>query len=89
LANKSIHPRAFLTRRRNMKTGVQARSIIITTLEEGPKKTREICKGSGLSYPRVFYHLKLLVGERLIATLVKKRPYVWSLTEYGQQRLLT
>jgi len=87
LANKSIHPRAFLRKRRNMKTGVQARSIIITTLEEGPKKTREICKGSGLSYPRVFYHLKLLVGERLIATLVKKRPYVWSLTEYGQQRL--
>ena len=84
---ESIHPKAFLTKKRNVKTGLEARSIIISWLERGPEKIREICVESGFSYMKVSYHLRLLVKERLVASIGEKRPYTWSLTEYGQQRL--
>jgi predicted transcriptional regulator len=87
MPTESIHPKAFLTGKRNVKTGLEARSIIISYLEQAPKKTKEICIDSGFSYLKVTYHLRLLARERLVASTGEKRPYTWALTEYGQQRL--
>ncbi len=86
MKSQPIHPKAFLTRRRNVKVGVRARSLILSSLEGGPKKTREICRETGFSYLKVAYHLKSLLRERFLES-GRKRPYVWTITEYGQQTL--
>jgi predicted transcriptional regulator len=86
MQTQQFHPKAFLTRRRNVKAGLRARSLILSCLEGGPKNTREICREPGLSYPKVAYHLKSLATERLV-TSGGKRPYIWTITKYGQQAL--
>ncbi len=88
MAIRTIHPKAFLTRKRNVKAGLEARSLIISCLERGPKKTGEICKEIGFTYLKVAYHLKSLVAENLVSS-GGKRPYLWKTTDYGQQRLAT
>ena len=86
MATRMIHPKAFLTKKRNVKAGLQARSLIISCLERGPKKTGEICKEIGFTYLKVAYHLKSLIAERIVVS-VGKRPYLWTTTHYGQQSL--
>ncbi len=81
------HPKAFLKGKRNVKTGLEARTVILSSLERGPKNTKQICRESAFLYPKVAYHLRLLFREKLVAAKGEKRPYLWSLTEYGQQRL--
>ena len=85
---QSIHPKAFLTRKRNVRNGLQSRSLIVNCLERGSKKTAEIAEELRFSYPKVAHHLKLLVNERSIASSDGKRPHMWYLTEYGQRRLV-
>lgn len=87
MSTRPIHPKAFLTRKRNVKAGLEARTIIISCLEVGPKRTREICKETGFSFVKVAYHLKSLLKEKLVASTGGKRSHAWFLTEYGQQRL--
>jgi len=87
MSSRSIHPKAFLLRKRNVKAGLEARTRIISRLEVGPKRTREICKETGFSFVKVAYHLRSLLMEKLVAFTGGKRPHAWFLTEYGQQRL--
>jgi predicted transcriptional regulator len=80
------HPKAYLSKKRNVKPGLRARSKILFVLEEGKKGTSDISKGSGLTYECVAYHLRSMSRERLIERS-RQRPYVWTLTAYGQQKL--
>ncbi|MEM3507394.1 MAG: winged helix-turn-helix domain-containing protein [Candidatus Bathyarchaeia archaeon] len=84
---KSIHPKAYLIYKRNVKTGLHARSKIIQALESGSKTIKEICEKTGISYSKVIYHLKLLLKEKIIKKVDKTRPYLLVLTEFGQQKL--
>ncbi len=81
------HPKAFLTKRRNVRAGLASRTRILNSLENGAKSCRELCKDTTLSYYRVTYHLKSMRRERLVEKSGTRKPFRWSLTPYGQQEL--
>jgi predicted transcriptional regulator len=81
-----MHPKAFLATKRNVKAGLRARSKILFVLEEVKRSATDISKRTGLGYDCIIYHLRSMRKERLVERS-KRRPYLWSLTAYGQQRL--
>jgi len=85
----ALHPKAYLTSKRNVKAGVISRSKILLVLEKEHKNASAIAKESMLSYECVAYHLKTMKKERLVDKLTKERPFTWGLTRFGQQKLPT
>jgi len=83
-----FHPRAFLSRKRNVRLGLIARTRILQVLEKQESNTRGILSLSGLNYGVVVHHLRLLEAERVVVRKGSKRPFVWELTGVGQQRLV-
>jgi len=84
-----LHPKAYLTSKRNVKAGLVSRSKILVVLEKERKSASAIAKEASLSYECVAYHLKALRRERLVVRLTKTRPFTWGLTPFGQQKLPT
>jgi predicted transcriptional regulator len=85
----ALHPKAYLTSKRNVKAGLISRSKILTAMEKERKSASTIAKESALSYECVIYHLGTLRKERLVDRLTKTRPFTWGLTPFGQQKLPT
>jgi len=88
LSKTAIHPKAYLTTIRNMKRGLISRTKIIIALEPEEKTASQICKDAHLTYPCVTHHLRALRKEKLIKISGIKKPYRWTLTKAGQQRLV-
>ncbi len=85
----ALHPKAYLTSKRNIKPGLISRTKILLVLEGGRKTARNITQEAGLSYQCVTYHLKTMKKDRLIDRLTKTKPFTWQLTPFGQQKLPT
>ena len=81
------HPNAFLSRTRNIRPGLVARTKIVLLLEKEALNTRALVEQTRLSYSSVRYHLHLLENEKIIFSRKEDRPYSWELTGVGQQRL--
>jgi len=83
----AYHPRAYLTHKRNVRPGLDARTRILLLLEVEPGLTAaQIASRTGLSYSSVRLHLSSLEKEGIVARR-GKRPYRWALTGLGQARL--
>jgi predicted transcriptional regulator len=82
-----FHPRAFLSRKRNVRLGLSARTRVLQVLEKQESDIKNIVGLSGLHYNVVAHHLRLLEAERVAVRKGDKRPFVWTLTGVGQQRL--
>jgi len=82
-----FHPKAFLSRKRNVRLGLVARTRILLVLEKQTSDARGITSLGGLKYNVAVHHLRLLEAERVVHRS-EKRPYVWRLTGTGQQRLV-
>ena len=85
----TLHPKAYLTSKRNVKAGLVARTKILHVLERGRKNASNIAKEATLSYECVAYHLKAMNKDHLVDRDSKKRPFTWGLTPFGQQELPT
>jgi predicted transcriptional regulator len=85
----ALHPKAYLTTRRNVKAGLISRSKILLVLEKERRSTGAIAKEAALSYECVSYHLKSMKKERLVDRLTRTKPFTWGLTPFGQQKLPT
>ena len=83
-----FHPRAFLSRKRNVRLGLAARAKISQALERRESDVKDIMDPSELKYNVVIHHLRLLEAERVVVKKGGKKPYVWQLTGVGQQRLV-
>ena len=83
-----FHPRAFLSRKRNVRLGLAARTKVLQALERRESDVKGIMDSSELKYNVVVHHLRLLEAERVVVKKGGKRPYVWQLTGAGQQRLV-
>jgi predicted transcriptional regulator len=86
MARNEVHPKAYLSTKRNVKAGLRARSKTLFILEEAKRSASDISKRSGLGYDCITYHLRSMRKERLVERS-RQRPYVWALTRFGQQRL--
>lgn len=82
-----FHPNAYLSHIRNVKAGLRTRTKIITGLEQNSQHAMHLAKNTSLSYSVILHHLKLLEFEDIVKRRGKK-PYSWSLTGFGQKRLL-
>jgi predicted transcriptional regulator len=85
--NVSLHPKAYLKSKRNVRAGLISRSKILQTLDQGRRKAGEIAKETSLSYECVSYHLIAMRKDRVVDKVGKSRPYQWQVTAYGQQKL--
>jgi hypothetical protein len=83
----SYDPNAYLIRKRNVRLGLIARTKILESVKKQASSIKDIGLQSGLKYPVVLYHLRLLEEEKVIHRGGQKRPYTWSLTGLGQKRL--
>jgi predicted transcriptional regulator len=86
MARNEMHPKAYLATKRNVKAGLRARSKILFALEEAKRGASDISKRSGLGYDCIIYHLRSMRKERLVERS-GRRPFIWALTRFGQQRL--
>ena len=83
----TVHPKAYLTSRRNVVTGLRSRTKILLALEKGRKTATELAKEAALSYNCVTYHLNAMRKDRLVAKIRTTKPFSWALTSFGQQEL--
>lgn len=83
----SYDPNAYLVRKRNVRLGLVARTKILESVKKQASSIKDIGQASGLKYAVVLYHLKLLAEEKVIQRKGEKRPYLWSLTGFGQRSL--
>ena len=87
--NPKLHPKAYLTSKRNVKAGLVSRSKILDALENEKKSASSIARETNLSYECVVYHLLIMKKDHLVERFTRAKPYAWGLTPYGQQKLPT
>ena len=87
MERRTFHPKAYLSKIRNVTRGLTSRTRIITAIEKGTGTAAEIAEKSRLTYGCTLYHLRSMSGENLVTRSGKRRRSTWFLTEYGQQRL--
>jgi predicted transcriptional regulator len=73
---------------RNVSRGLESRTKILDLMEKGKTHIRDISEKTGLSTSCVGYHLKLLQKQRVVTMVQSGRAGRWTLTKYGQEKLL-
>ena len=81
------HPNSYLSRIKNIKRGLSARTRILNMLEGGSMDARSMADQAGMHYSVVMHHLKLLEAEEIVERK-GGRPHNWLLTGVGQKRLV-
>jgi len=89
MPRNAYDPKAYLATIKNVKAGLESRTKVLLSMECGAKTATEISQKSEISYARATHHLHLMMKERIVVRSGKKRGYVWTLTAYGQQRLVS
>ncbi len=84
---KRFHPKAYLKSKRNVRTGLHTRTLIIEAISKNPAQIKKIAIETKLSYNSIAYHVKTLNKEKIITSKTRKKPSVWNLTRFGQQKL--
>jgi DNA-binding transcriptional ArsR family regulator len=80
------HPNAYLTHRRNVTSGLSARTRILLALGNSVIDAKSLAEKTRLSYAVVMHHLHLLLEEKVVEYSAGKR-YLWKLTGLGQREL--
>ena len=88
MPKEAYHPNAYLSKIRNVKRGLKARTQIIKVLEKNSAEARTMVKEASMHYKIVTHHLKLLMNEGIVRRK-GGRPQVWALTGAGQKRLVS
>jgi len=83
---EEYHPNAYLQNIKNLKSGLTARTKILSSLEKQNVSSSTIARGIGMSYDAVRHHLLLLEAQGIVCRK-GKRPCIWLLTGLGQKRL--
>ena len=87
MALKRFHPKAYLKSKRNVRTGLHTRTLIIEAISKKPSHIKKIALETKLSYNSISYHVRTLKREKIIISNTRKKPSVWKLTRFGQQKL--
>ncbi len=82
-----IHPKAYLSKIRNVRAGLLSRTRILAAMEAGSSTVTEIAEKSTLTYGCIIHHLKVMCREKIVDRRGKRRTSTWILTRFGQQSL--
>lgn len=89
MAKGKYHPNAYLSRIKNVKLGLKARTQLLNVLDNRNDLSADcLSKETGLHYAVVMHHLRLLENEGIIESK-SSRPILWKATGSGQSRLDT
>jgi DNA-binding transcriptional ArsR family regulator len=88
MVKETFHPNAFLSKIRNIKLGLEDRTLILATLEKQSCDAKTLAAENGMHYSVVAHHLRLLTAEGIVERKGSRKPYLWMLTGAGQKRLL-
>jgi predicted transcriptional regulator len=80
------HPKALLSKIKNVKKGLITRTKIVSTLDLLQCTVKIINEKTGIHYSSILHHLHLMENENIIKRNDKK-PYIWVLTGIGQKKL--
>ena len=84
---EAYHPKAYLSRIKNIRLGLQARTRILNVLDKSFVDAKTISQETGMHYGVVMHHLRLLETEGIIERKQSK-PHIWVVTGLGQKRLV-
>jgi predicted transcriptional regulator len=87
MSKANYHPNAYLSRIRNVKRGLRARTRVLVVLDKNSADAKAIGKEAELHYSVVIHHLNLLRAEGIVEQKGTK-PHVWAVTGMGQKRLV-
>jgi predicted ArsR family transcriptional regulator len=87
MSKETFHPNAHLTKIKNIKLGLKARTRILNVLEKHSIDAKTVANEAEMHYGVVMHHLKLLEAEEIVERKGGK-PHVWLLTGVGQKRLV-
>ena len=85
----AYHPRAYMSGMKNVSRGLVSRTKIIDAMEQGKTRTSEISEKAKLGRACVSYHLRLMLGQKVVLVKDVGREGRWTLTKYGQEKLFT
>ncbi len=86
LIKETYHPNAYLQKIKNVKSGLTARTKILAVLDQRASDASAVATSTSQSYNVAIHHLRLLEAEGTVSRR-GKRPFVWTLTGFGQKRL--
>jgi predicted ArsR family transcriptional regulator len=87
MLRETYHPNAYLSKIKNIKRGLQARTRVLNVLDNGSFDAKAIAKEGRMNYGVVVHHLRLLEAEGIVERKLG-RPHIWMLTGFGQKRLV-
>jgi DNA-binding transcriptional ArsR family regulator len=88
MVKEVYHPKAYLSKVKNVKRGLEARTRILDVLEKRSIDAKTLANEAEMHYGVAMHHLKLLRVEGIIERKGAKKPRVWVLTGVGQKRLV-
>jgi len=87
MSREAYHPKAYLSKIRNVKLGLRARTRILSILDRHSVDTKGLAREAIMGYGVALHHLKLLEAEAVVKRKGNK-PHVWAPTGVGQRRLV-
>jgi DNA-binding transcriptional ArsR family regulator len=87
MSREAYHPNAYLSKIKNNRLGLRARTRILDALERVSVNAKTIARETGMHYGVVMHHLRLLEREWIVERKHSK-PHIWVLTGRGQKRLV-
>ncbi|MEM4303337.1 MAG: winged helix-turn-helix domain-containing protein [Candidatus Caldarchaeum sp.] len=82
-----INPKAYLRSMKNVRKGLEARTLIIDALLKKELSVDELSKMSGMSKSKARYHLRNMLADGVVRKRRVGRRVVWRLTGVGQASL--
>ncbi len=79
-----INPKAYLTRVKNVRSGLEARSKLVEALSARGLTTQELCKAVNMRPGKARYHLQNMVKDGVVKKRRSGRRIIWELTGTGQ-----
>lgn len=78
--------KSYLATTRNVRKGLETRSLIVKALKEGLTDTNAIAEAIGKSYSATLKQLRRMEQDGIV-TRIPGKPSIWRLTGRGQQEL--
>ncbi|MEN2974016.1 MAG: winged helix-turn-helix domain-containing protein [Candidatus Caldarchaeales archaeon] len=82
-----VNPRAYLSRIKNVKRGIDTRSRILEIISSKPSTLKNIAEEVKRSNSSVRRHLKNMEAEGIVKSYKYKRRVIWTQTGMGQTEL--
>jgi predicted transcriptional regulator len=79
-----INPKAYLTRVKNVRRGLEARSKLVEALSAKGLTIQDLCEAVNMRPGKARYHLQNMMKDGVVKKRRNGRRVIWELTGTGQ-----